>query len=101
MSFQAYLDNIEDKTGLTPRQFVERASAKGFGPGTKAGEIISWLADDYSLGRGHAMALVHVITKGPQIAATHVGTGTTHSDATDTLWLDGRASNPAGARPPR
>ncbi|MCR2810901.1 MULTISPECIES: DUF4287 domain-containing protein [unclassified Microbacterium] len=96
MSFQAYLDTIEDKTGLTPRQFIELASEKGFGPGTKAGEIVSWLADDYGLGRGHAMALVHVITKGPAISAKHVDSGGTHSDASDTLWLDGKASRPAG-----
>lgn len=94
MSFQAYLDNIEDKTGLTPRQFIDLASEKGFGPGTKSGEIVAWLGEDYGLGRGHAMALVHVITKGPQIDTKHVGTGTTHSDASDTLWLDGKASNP-------
>ncbi|GAA1683692.1 DUF4287 domain-containing protein [Microbacterium lacus] len=96
MSFQAYLDNIEGKTGLTPREFVALADARGFGPGTKAGEIIAWLAEDYGLGRGHAMALVHVITKGDRIDAKHVGSGGTHSDATDTLWLDGKATNPAG-----
>ncbi|WP_438354234.1 DUF4287 domain-containing protein [Microbacterium sp. CJ88] len=95
MSFQAYLDNIEDKTGLTPRQFVALATEKGFGPGTKAGEIVAWLAEDYALGRGHAMALVHVITKGDRIAAKHVDSGTAHSDPSDTLWLDGKASNPA------
>ena len=70
------------------------AEAKGFGPGTKAGEIVAWLAADYDLGRGHAMALVHVITKGPQISAKHVGSGGTHADATDVLWLDGKATNP-------
>jgi len=44
MSFQAYLDNIEDKTGLTPRQFMALAQAKGFDdPSTKAGEIVDWL----------------------------------------------------------
>lgn len=94
MSFQAYLDNIEIKTGLTPRQFIAEAEAKGFGPGTKAGEIIAWLAADYDLGRGHALALVHVITKGPQISAKHVGSGGSHADATDVLWLDGKATNP-------
>ena len=97
MSFQAYLDNIEDKTGLTPREFITAAAERGYGPGTKADEIIAWLADDYGLGRGHAMALVHVITKGPQIDAKHVGTGTSHSDASATLWLDGKASDPARA----
>jgi hypothetical protein len=40
---------------------------------------------------------VHVITKGPQIDAKHVGTGTSHSDASATLWLDGKASDPARA----
>ena len=95
MSFQAYLDNIETKTGLTPRQFIELAEEKGFGPTTKAGEIVAALADDYGLGRGHAMALVHVITKGPQISAKHVGSGGAHSDASDMLWLDGQATNPA------
>ena len=44
MTFQAYLDNIEDKTGLTPRQFIELATAKGFGPDDQGGEIVAWLA---------------------------------------------------------
>ncbi|HWI30618.1 MAG TPA: DUF4287 domain-containing protein [Microbacterium sp.] len=95
MSFQAYLDNIEAKTGLTPRQFIDLAAGKGFGPGTKSGEIIAWLAEDYGLGRGHAMALVHVITKGPKIDAKHVDSGRAHSDPSDTLWLEGKATNPA------
>ncbi len=95
MSFQAYLDNIEDKTGLTPREFIDLATEKGFGPATTSDEIVAWLAEDYGLGRGHAMALVYVITKGDKIDAKHVGSGTAHSDASDTLWLDGKASKPA------
>ena len=94
MSFQAYLDNIEQKTGLTPRQLVELARAKGFDASTKATPIVEWLAEDYGLGRGHAMALVHVITKGPRISTKHVGSDGTHADASDELWLGGRASNP-------
>lgn len=94
MSFQAYLDNIEAKTGLTPRQFIELASHRGFGPGTKATPILEWLKTDYGLARGHGMALVHMITKGPQISAKHVGTEGAHSDPSDMLWLDGRATNP-------
>lgn len=94
MSFQAYLDNIEQKTGLTPRQFIDLARERGFGPGTKSGEIVAWLAADHGLGRGHAMALVHVITSGARISDTHVGSGGTHADPSDTLWLDGRATNP-------
>ncbi|WP_166983056.1 DUF4287 domain-containing protein [Paramicrobacterium fandaimingii] len=96
MSFQKYLDNIEAKTGLTPRQLIDRAAERSFGPGTKAGPILEWLRDDYDLGRGHGMALVHVITKGPQISSKHVGTSGSHTDASDTLWLDGAATNPNG-----
>jgi hypothetical protein len=96
MSFQAYLDNIEEKTGLTPRQFIELAAQKGFvGPSVKAGEVIEWLKTDYGLGRGHAMAIVHVIKHGDKIDAKHVGSTGTHRDETDTLWLDGKATRPA------
>lgn len=94
MSFQAYLDTIEKKTGMTPRRLVDIAREKGFDENTKATPIVEWLAADYGLGRGHAMALVHVITKGPQISDKHVGTGGTHSDPSNTLWLDGSATNP-------
>lgn len=94
MSFQAYLDNIETKTGLTPRQLVDLAHERGFDETTKATPIVEWLAADYGLGRGHAMALVHVITKGPQISQKHVGSDGVHRDETDTLWLDGKDSNP-------
>ena len=94
MSFQAYLDAVEEKTGLTPRQIVELAHERGFDASTKAGPILAWLAEDYGLGRGHGMALVHVITKGPQISTKHVGTTGTHRDASDTLWLDGKATRP-------
>lgn len=95
MSFQAYLDAVEDKTGLTPRQLVAQATEKGFGPGTKAAPILEWLKEDYGLGRGHGMAIVHVITKGPEISQKHVGTTGTHRDESATLWLDGKRSKPA------
>jgi hypothetical protein len=58
MSFQAYLDNIEEKTGKTPNDFIAMAKEKGFdSPKTKAGDIIAWLKEDYGLGRGHAWRL--------------------------------------------
>ncbi|MEW1981216.1 DUF4287 domain-containing protein [Citricoccus sp. NPDC079358] len=96
MSFQAYLDTIEVKTGLTPRQLLEIARSRGSDDDSvKAGEILEWLKADYGLGRGHGMALVHVMKKGPQIDAKHVGTTGSHSDASDTLWLDGKATKPA------
>ncbi len=95
MSFQAYLDAVEDRTGLTPRQLVDLAHERGFDATTKAGPILEWLTEDYGLGRGHGMAIVHVITKGPQIGTKHVGTDGTQRDESDTLWLDGKATKPA------
>lgn len=98
MSFQAYLDTIEDKTGLTPRELLDIAIERGYqDPDVKAGVILDWLKTDYDLGRGHGMALVHVIKKGPTIDAKHVGTTGSHRDESDTLWLDGKASKPARA----
>ncbi len=95
MSFQAYLDNIEDKTGLTPRQFIEIAKEKGYDdPSVKAGVIVDWLKADYDLGRGHAMALVYVIKNGPEIDSKHVGSTGSHRDESDMLWLDGKATKP-------
>lgn len=89
MSFQSYLDNIEMKTGKTPNEFVALATKKGFGAETKAGEIITWLKEDFTLGHGHAMAMVHVIKNGAKIGDKHVNSGGTHSDSSDTLKLDG------------
>ena len=90
MSFQAYLDNIEQKTGKTPNEFIAIAKQKGLDqPNVKAGEIVSWLKDDFDLGRGHAMALVHVIKHGANISSKHVDSGGSHADSSDTLRLDG------------
>ena len=58
MSFQAYLDNIELKTGKTPNDFIVLARDRGFtNSQTKAGEIVAWLKEDFGLGHGHAMAI--------------------------------------------
>ena len=90
MSFQAYLDNIEAKTGKTPQQFIDEAASRGFDKSTKAGEIVKWLADEYGLGRGHAMALVHVIKNGSTISDKHVNSGGTHNDPSNVLKLNGK-----------
>jgi hypothetical protein len=63
MSFQAYLDNIQKQTGLSPTEFMTKAEEKGFlqnGQLTatvKATEITNWLKVDFDLGHGHAMAM--------------------------------------------
>ncbi|WP_339697775.1 DUF4287 domain-containing protein [uncultured Roseivirga sp.] len=67
MSFQAYLDNIQTKTGKTPEDFKALAETKGFTEngeikkGVKATEITNWLKDDFDLGHGHAMAMLAYI----------------------------------------
>jgi predicted regulator of Ras-like GTPase activity (Roadblock/LC7/MglB family) len=59
MSFQAYLDTVKAKTGLDPADFAVLAAEKGLvGPDVKTGAIVAWLAEDFGLGRGHAMAIV-------------------------------------------
>ena len=96
MSFQAYLDAVEKKTGRTPRQLMEEAHAQGLdAPGTKAGAIVEWLAADHGLGRGHAMSIVYVIQKGTTISEKHVGTDGVHRDESTELWIDGAATKPA------
>jgi hypothetical protein len=63
MSFQAYLDNIKTKTGMGPDDFRRLAEQKGFlqngqiSAGTRAGDIVKWLKEDFDLGHGHAMAI--------------------------------------------
>ena len=63
MSFQAYLDNIQAKTGKSPADFKKLAEKKGFTqkgklkPEVKAGEIVKWLKEEFKLGHGHAMAI--------------------------------------------
>jgi hypothetical protein len=91
MSYQAYLDAIEKKTGRTPQQLLDQAAARGFTPTTKAAEVVAWLEDDYDVGRGHAMALYGVLKNGATISDKHVGTGGTHSDPSTELRLDGIA----------
>ncbi len=91
MSFQAYLDAIETKTGKTPAELVAIAREKGLdAPGTKAASVLAWLKDDHGLGRGHGMAIVHVIKNGAQISDKHVGTTGTHRDESAVLRLDGK-----------
>ena len=89
MSFQAYLDNIETKTGKTPQELIDLAKAKGFTAETKAGEIIDWLKKDFDLGHGHAMAIVTVLKNGAKISDKHVDSGSAHNDESNELRLDG------------
>lgn len=67
MSFQAYLDNIQARTGKSPDQFRQWGKDKGFSTGAelaagvKAGVIIAALKEEFGLGHGHAMAIVALL----------------------------------------
>lgn len=71
MQFQAYLDNIKAKTGMTPDDFMAAAKKKGMlKDGVTATEIIDWLKADYGLGYGHAGAIYKLIrdSKSPKLS---------------------------------
>lgn len=86
MSFQAYLDKVEDLTGKTPNDFIALAKEKNL---TTYKEIVAWLKEEYGLGTGHARAIVYVIQNGAKFELKHT-TGT-HRDDSDTLFLQGKA----------
>jgi hypothetical protein len=86
MSFQSYLDNIEEKTGKTPNDFIAEAKRKNI---TQFKDIVAWLKKDYGLGVGHARAIAYVIQHGPEFTVRQT-TGP-HRDASGTLELEGRS----------
>jgi len=69
MSFQAYLDNIQAKTGKSPNDLRKLAERRGFTehgklkPEVKAGDIVNWLKQEFKLGHGHSMA-IYALLKG-------------------------------------
>ncbi|KJS11615.1 MAG: hypothetical protein VR78_12785 [Hoeflea sp. BRH_c9] len=79
MTFKAYIDNIQAKTGKTPDDFRRMAEQKGYieagaiGKGVKAGQIVDWLKADFDLGRGHAMA-IYALLKGHKASASVAAT---------------------------
>ncbi|EFC85358.1 DUF4287 domain-containing protein [Parafrankia sp. EUN1f] len=82
MSFQGYLNTIRDRTGLGPDDFVRLAGERGLlDVAIRPGDVISWLAADHGLGRGHAMAIVAVLKEALPISVT----GAT-SDSVATLF---------------
>jgi hypothetical protein len=58
VSFEAYIRNIETKTGKTPDDFRALATERGLlGSDAKAMRLVGWLKQDFGLGHGHAMAI--------------------------------------------
>ncbi len=85
MSFQAYLDTITAKTGMSIEQLLAIARDRGFdSPSAKAGDVVSWFAVDYGLGRGHAMAIVRLLKD-------QSGAPSTKEDKVDAVFAGNRA----------
>jgi hypothetical protein len=55
MTYKAYINNIQAKTGKTPEDFRKMAKEKGL---TKYGDLLKWLKTDCGLGHGHANAII-------------------------------------------
>jgi len=70
INLPAYFASIKKKTGKSPADFKHLAAQKGFmvdgsfKPEVKAMEIFNWLKEDFDLGRGHGMAIYHVLKEG-------------------------------------
>lgn len=69
---------------VTPREVATSAIGRAYGPGTRASEIVTWLRQDYRVGRGHLMALVHILKHGAVIS----------DSPSAVLHLDGGRSEP-------
>ena len=85
MSFQAYLDKVEEITGKRPNDFIAMAKEKNL---TEHKDIIAWLKQEYGLGLGHARAIAYIIQHGPEFTVRQT-TGP-HRDASGTLNLEGK-----------
>ena len=71
MSFKAYIDNIVKQTKQTPEQIKQQGINKNIlKVGITATEFCAWLANDYQLGRGHAMALWKYFIESKWITST-------------------------------
>ncbi len=58
MSFQAYLDAVKAKTGLTPEGILALAKERGvYARDMKAAALIKLLKDEFDLGHGHSMSI--------------------------------------------
>lgn len=67
MSFQAYLNTIEQKTGKSPADLRALGAERGWtadgtlADGVKPMTIVASLKDELGLGHGHAMAVVALL----------------------------------------
>jgi len=64
LSYKAYIDNIQAKTGKDPGYYLSEAKKKGLATHK---ELLNWLKDGCGLGHGHANAIILYIQQ-PAIA---------------------------------
>jgi mevalonate kinase len=70
VTFQAYIDNIFEKTGKKPADFLKEAKKAGmFNEDVKVMQIVTWLKENYGLGHGHAMAIVQTFKNAGAISS--------------------------------
>jgi len=74
VTFKAYLDNIQAKTGKSPEDFLALANKKGLVKKgkivAKHSELLEWLKLEMGLGHGHANAMIlylRIRTNDPKI----------------------------------
>ncbi len=64
MTYKAYLDNIQVRTGHDPEYFRAEAEKRGL---SSHAELLKWLKGDCGLGHGHANTMILYI-RHPEIA---------------------------------
>jgi hypothetical protein len=77
LTFKAYLDNIQAKTGMSTNDFLGLAKKKGLIEHgkivAKHSDLLSWLKSDVGLGHGLANAMIpylRIRTKDPKVQET-------------------------------
>jgi hypothetical protein len=64
LTYKAYIDNIQAKTGKTAEDFRKMAAEKGL---ASHGDLLKWLKTEVGLGHGHANAIIRYI-RNPELA---------------------------------
>ena len=64
MTYKAYIDNIQAKTGHGPEYYLGESQKLGL---TTHAELLKWLKSDCGLGHGHANAMILYI-RDPELA---------------------------------
>jgi hypothetical protein len=76
MSFQAYLRNIEAKTGKSLEDLRDLAQQAGvLKQDLRAEELVGWLTSEFGVGRGHSMAVWNVFVSNGWVETKHTRLG--------------------------